>query len=161
MSEEYRPATVHVTSTGTVMEQPPIDAFLIAINDHTLKDKFPTFSGRDAKSKDCSFNEWYYIYKKIIEDSLLSSRHKEMIVFNSLVGEARQRYIRLDNNHTSKDSIITKFVATYSDNTTSIDHIEKFNSLRQGAKESISEYADHVGKTAYWVATGDDEMKVY
>ena len=32
-----------------------------------------------------------------------------------------QRYIRLDNNHTSIESIISKSVATYSDNTTSID----------------------------------------
>ena len=63
MSDEDRQAPAHATRTETVMEQPSMDAFLTAINDRTLKETFPTFSGRDAKSRDCSFNEWYYMYK--------------------------------------------------------------------------------------------------
>ena len=137
-------------------------ALLAAMNDRTVKDKLPTFSGRDSKPRDCTFREWKYMFNKITSnDSSLSCYDKERLVLQSLQGEARQRYIRLDSNNATLDDIIAKFSATYGDMTSDVERIEKFNNLHQHAKESSSDFADRVEKLAYWVSSGNDSMSIY
>ena len=58
--------------------------------------KLPNFSGSEAKSKECTFAEWIYLFeKRIDDDGDLSRDAKERIMLHSLSGEARSRYIQL------------------------------------------------------------------
>ena len=127
-------------------------------NVHLTKEKFklPTFSGRDAKGKDCKFNEWHYVYEKSIKDNTtLTSSDQQRLVYNSLAGEARARYLQLDNAKLTIQQIINRFEEIYSDQTSAVDRVEKFHELRQGTKESVTDFADRLEKIAHWVSEGE------
>ena len=115
--------------------------------------KLPIFSGRDAKSKECTFAEWIYLFeKRIDDDGGLSRDAKERIMLHSLSGEARSRYIQLERGGLSFREIISRFKQIYGDHSSAVELIENFHSLRQNEKETVTEFADRVERTAHEVA---------
>ena len=63
------------------------------------------------------------------------------MVFNSLSGEARSRYIMISENKTITE-ILNAFRDAYEDNTNLIDRIQKLHNLKQDSHESVADFAD-------------------
>ena len=71
-------------------------------------------------------------------------------MLQSLSGEARSRY--MERGGLSFREIISRFKQIYGDHSSAVELIEKFHSLRQNEKESVTEFADRVERTAHDVA---------
>ena len=97
------------------------------------KSKVPTFAGRGTK-KEKAYEEWSYIVNKLKDnrrdyDLLMSGL--EIMVFSSLVSEARTHYIRLDREGNSLNEILGSFKSTYTDQTNKFDRMKAFHALDQ------------------------------
>ena len=100
------------------------------------------------------FAEWIYLFeKRIDDDGGLSRDAKERIMLQSLSGEARSRYIQLERGRLSFREIISRFKQIYGDHSSAVEFIEKFHSPRQNEKESVTEFADRIERTAHGVAS--------
>ena len=73
-------------------------------------------------------------------------------MLQSLSGEARSHYIQLERGGLSFREIISRFKQIYGDHSSAVELIDKFHSLRQNEKESMTEFADRVERTARDVA---------
>ena len=123
----------------------------------TQKPKIPTFSDRHSRGKDTPFSDWYFIVQKAIKDNanLLSTEIVNM-VFNSVSGEARSRYIMISENKTLTE-ILNAFRDAYEDNTNLIDRIQKLHNLKQDSHESVANFADKLKTTVHWIDQLDDK----
>lgn len=109
--------------------------------------KLPLFSGKDAKTKSVSYQEWIYYVDKLIEDRVSNSMSEKDIsscIFNSVIGDAKSLYIRYDRLKYSLSDILEKFNLKYGDRTSALEKVEMLASLKQEFKESINEYAERL-----------------
>ncbi len=125
-------------------------------NKRKPKPQIPTFSGRTSgKSKDNSYEDWIYMVEKVndhkAEFELTDQKGLEIAVFQSVVGEARSRYIRLDKAGKSITEILAEFKLAYSDKTDVYERITRFNDLKQHKSECVQEYADKLEKLQLWI----------
>ena len=116
------------------------------------KPKIPTFSGRHAKSKDTPFSDWSYVVQKAIDerdDYGISEKELKNIVFESLAGEGRSRFIREDQAGKTFRQILSAFTVAYGDATPAIDRLQALHQMRQLKEESVVQFADRLEMEAY------------
>lgn len=124
--------------------------------------RIPTFSGRDRTKKEASFEEWMQRVQKVSsrkDEYGLNDQGMEDVVFQSLSGEARSRYMRLDNG-TALQEILATMKAVYSDQTSPIDRLQSIHLMSQEKKESVSEFADRLETAAHALAQCDDPIQL-
>ena len=122
------------------------------------KPRIPTFSGRDRTRREPSFSEWYYIVQKAMQQQgsyNLSDRELNDLIFASLTGEARSRFIRME---TENKSTIQTMKVVYEGSTTAIDRLQSLHAVKQLKNESVTEFADRLEKTAYWCEQATDQI---
>lgn len=116
------------------------------------KPRLPNFSGRSSKNNTVSFKEWLYS----VDKAMKSKKYKELssddfteIVFNSLCGEAKTRFIRLEQIHNDLEGVLQDMKDTYQDCTPTIDLVQQLHSAKQGAVESIAGFADRIEQQVF------------
>ena len=117
MTETAESAT-NVSSTENILTEALGRMFL-----RKEKPKIPIFSGRDATKREASFEDWFHVVKRAISAQhvyKLDDREMLDVIFASLAGEARSRFIRLDRAHTSLGDILSFLEQAYSDQTSAI-----------------------------------------
>lgn len=118
------------------------------------KPKIPIFSGRLAKAKETQYDDWSYMVNKIRKnqkDYDISDQVFDNLIFQSLVGEARSRYIRLEKAGKSLTDVLSQFEEAYGDKTAVYDRMRQLHEIRQHRNESVLEYADRLEKVQHWV----------
>ena len=156
---EQQQETVDTTSTMDQTEL--LQALLGKLVMKREKPKVPTFSGRHAKSKDTSFSDWSYIVEKAIDEQEyfgMSDRGMQNVVFESLVGEARTRFIREDRAGKSLRQILDAFKVAYGDVTPSIDRLQALHLMRQNKDETVVQYADRLENAAYLIEQSSERV---
>lgn len=121
------------------------------------KPRIPSFAGRDAGKRDASFGEWYHVVEKTIQrkdEYQLTEQGLTDIIFASLTGEARSRFIRLDDG-SPLDDILSAMKKVYSDQTTLIDQMQALHMMSQNKNESISGFADRLETASHKLKTCD------
>lgn len=127
------------------------------VNLHRDIYKLPNFAGRDTKPSSCKFEEWIYLYEtKVKGNAAIAKDEKERIVTQSLIGEARARFVILEQSKTSFDDILQKFKTAYADQSSSIELIEVFHSAKQKHNETASEFADRLELHAHKIVQHKD-----
>ena len=125
------------------------------------KPRLPTFSGRDTTKRETTFFDWMYVVKKVIkqrEQYNLTEREFGDVIFQSLNGEARSRYIRLEDTNSNLTDILEAMSAVYKDSTPSIDRIQTLHTSKQNKGESVTQFADRLENTAFWAERANDVM---
>ncbi len=148
---------------GLIMaDQTAVDALTQVLEKVTLlksrNPKIPVFCGRHAKGRDTPFNDWLYIVQKAIQDNekKMPKSDLENIIFNSLSGEARIRYIMVSKDKTLTE-ILLAIKEAYSDNTTVVDRIQKLHNLKQQSHETVADFADKIESTVHWIELIDED----
>lgn len=126
------------------------------------KFQLPIFAGNCGKTKQHTpYFEWRYMVKKLQNLNKTDEVVVENAVLNSLTGEARTRYIRLESTGEKCVDILKKFDSIYKDSTDLMQRVQKLHELKQGKGESISEFVDRVETCRFWVTEMDDVSSFY
>ena len=131
-----------------------------AIKNLTVKKEkpyIPVFAGRDTKKGGTPFDDWLYCVNKA--KGFTSESELSNVIFQSLVGEARSRFIRLDSSDFS--SILKHFKDSYADKTSLYDRLQSFHSLKQNSKESIQCFADRFESVIHWIHQCEEGSSSY
>ena len=144
---EKTESAANVSSTENILTEALGRMFL-----RKEKPKIPIFSGRDATKREASFEDWFHVVNRAISTQhvyKLDDREMSDVIFASLAGEARSRFIRLDRAHTSLGDILSSLEQAYSDQTSAIERMQELHTMSQLKSETVSQFADRLEATAY------------